>query len=67
MTNDRIEVIATPQFYKRSDELFLWALMPDWIQTTVEGLSPSMYGTGSYEGDKKESDKVKNILNIKEE
>ena len=33
------------------DKKFLWSLLPDWVVKMEPGLCPTMYGTGSYEGD----------------
>jgi len=41
---------------------FLWSLLPDWVKNDEPGLCSTFYGTGSYEGDKKVTAKVKEIL-----
>ena len=33
------------------DKQFLYGLMPEWVKDTPRGLCPTIYGTGSLEGD----------------
>jgi len=35
----------------KTEAELLWRLMPPWIKECEEGLDPTFYGTGSYEGD----------------
>jgi hypothetical protein len=48
---------------KLTDDIrFLLSLIPEWAKTVPKGLCPTMYGTGSYEGDlliKTRVDKIK--------
>jgi len=40
----------------------LLSLLPDWVEEVPKGLDPTMYGTGTYEGDlsiKKRVDDIK--------
>jgi len=37
-------------------------LLPDWIKDPQPGLDPTMYGTGTYEGDLEEHKKIFNFL-----
>lgn len=46
---------------------FLWNLMPEWVRKDEPGLDPTMYGTGTYEGDLEVQKKVREILNKGEE
>jgi len=41
--------------------LLLKSLIPDWAKIVPKGLDPTFYGTGSYEGDIKVMNKVKDI------
>lgn len=51
--NDKLEAIA-----------FLLTLVPEWALNMEQGLDPTYYGTGSYEGDKKVYDKVMEIKGL---
>lgn len=46
------------------NKLFLWNLMPDWVKNDEPGHCPTMYGTGTYEGDKAVRERVKKLLEI---
>lgn len=46
------------------DKKYIWDLMPSWVKTVPKGLCPTMYGTGSYEGDLKVRTKVAEILEM---
>ena len=44
---------------------FLLSLVPPWAKEVPKGLDPTMYGTGTYEGDlevKKRVDEIKEAL-----
>ena len=43
---------------------FIWSLMPEWLKTQPDGLSPMFYGTLSQESDIEVSKRVKKILNL---
>ena len=45
---------------------FLLTLVPEWALTMEQGLDPTYYGTGSYEGDKKVHDRVVEIKGLLE-
>ena len=47
---------------KKKDADYLWNLMPDWVKQQSIGLGPMSYGTTTYEGDVKVSEKVKALL-----
>jgi len=36
---------------KTEDIKFLLSLLPEWAREVKKGLDPTMYGTGSYDGD----------------
>jgi len=46
------------------DKQFLWNLMPEWVKESAVGLDPTMYGTGTYEGDCAIRLRVQEILGI---
>ena len=37
----------------KEDFEFLFSLMPDWVKDPNDGHDPTMYGTGTYDGDVK--------------
>jgi len=37
-------------------------LLPDWVKDPQPGLDPTMYGTGTYEGDLEEHKKIFEFL-----
>ncbi|MDY6957812.1 MAG: hypothetical protein SVK08_01510 [Halobacteriota archaeon] len=41
---------------------FLRALLPDWAKESYPGMDPTMYGTGSYEGDVDVINRVKGMV-----
>ena len=41
---------------------FLLSFLPQWVRKVEKGLDATMYGTGTYEGDKNVQDKLKKIL-----
>jgi len=46
----------------KDDIRFLLALVPDWAKSMpYPSMDPSLYGTHSYEGDKKVVERVKHI------
>ena len=45
---------------------FLLTLVPEWALNMEQGLDPTYYGTGSYEGDKKVYDRVMEIKGLLE-
>ena len=47
-----------------SDIEFLVSLVPKWAKEDCPGLVPAMYGTGSYEGDRKVIERVAKIQGI---
>ena len=47
---------------KASEANYIWNLLPIWVKIQEEGLDPTMYGTGTYEGDTDVSNKVTEIL-----
>ena len=47
---------------KKEDLELLLSFVPDWAKIVPRGLDPTLYGTGTYEGDKeikKRVDKIK--------
>ena len=48
----------------KDDSKFLRSLMPAWVLSTPRGLCATMYGTGTYEGDKEISVRVNKILAV---
>ncbi|MBC8437158.1 hypothetical protein H8D85_02420 [bacterium] len=51
----------------KTEAELLWRLMPTWIKECEEGLDPTFYGTGSYEGDLLVQQTVRRVLNRKNE
>ena len=45
-----------------SNQEFIFSLLPDWVKSVPKGLDPTMYGTGSYEGDLKIKERVVELL-----
>jgi len=59
MIMSKFKNMKNPVMLSKNEYLLLRSFIPIWAITPIEGLDPTMYGTGSYKGDKKVANRLK--------
>jgi hypothetical protein len=59
---EMLNEIAAGEEQSEDDVKIIKSLLPEWVKEVPEGLDPTMYGTGTQEGDEAVKKRVDEIL-----